>query len=271
MPEDETPISPDPPDAPGPPQAWQPPPPAEIPPPGDPELTAPGTAVAVPPPAGSGAAARVRAAWQQRYETDYVFDFWTAIGWTLLSCGVYGYYVFFQLVRRSRDHNRRRLEMLDAATAFAWETAVARGLDQELRPGFERIAARAATLHRQSNDFRDPVVWLILSIVTGGIANYVAWVLLDIDLVDHDTAEGAIEADLAAIYTRLGAPVGAPDPARVKGRHNYVGRFIALFASCGIYGLFWLYDLMVEPNRHFDENWRYEDELAAAVQSLLPA
>lgn len=224
-----------------------------------------------PRPLSSPAADRVRAAWQDRHASDYVFDFWTALGWTLLSCGVYSYYVFYQLVRRSRDHNRRRLELLSAATAFAWEQASARGLADELRPGFERIAGHTATLQRQASDFRDPLIWLILSIATGGIANYVAWVLLDTDLVDHDGAEGAIEADLAEIYTRLGAPIAAPDPTRVKGRHNYVGRFIALVATCGVYGLFWLYDLMVEPNRHFEENWRYEDELAASVQSLLTA
>ncbi|MET1001345.1 MAG: hypothetical protein ABWZ15_06000, partial [Acidimicrobiia bacterium] len=43
----------------------------------------------------------------------------------------------------------------------------------------------------------------------------------------------------------------------------------ATIASCGIYGLFWLYDLMVEGNRHFEHNWRWEDSLAAAVQSQL--
>jgi hypothetical protein len=31
---------------------------------------------------------RVRMAWQRRHETDYVFDFWTAFGWTILTCGI---------------------------------------------------------------------------------------------------------------------------------------------------------------------------------------
>ena len=41
--------------------------------------------------------------------------------------------------------------------------------------------------------------------------------------------------------------------------------------TCGIYGLWWLYDVMVDWNRHFEHNWRWEDGLAASVQSLLPA
>ncbi len=214
---------------------------------------------------------RVRMAWQRRYETDYIFDFWSAFGWTVLTCGIYGYYVLYQLVRRSREHIQRRIELLDGATLFAWQQAEARDLQEELRPGFERIAANMATLRRQTTEFRDPAIWLVLDIVSGGYARFVAYCLLDGDLVTHDYAEGAIEADLAAIYNRLGANLVAPNPNRLKGKHNYVGRVIATIFTCTIYGLWWLYDMMVEGNRHFEENWVWEDGLAQAVQSLEPA
>src|SRR5437868_2559505 len=84
------------------------------------------------------AAERVRYAYGGRAASDYELSFWTAFGWTLLTCGVFGYYAFYQMVRRIRDHNVRRLEELDAATTFAWEQASARGLADELRPSFER-------------------------------------------------------------------------------------------------------------------------------------
>jgi hypothetical protein len=217
------------------------------------------------------AAERIRMAWQRRHDSDYIFSFWSAFGWTILTCGIYAYYVFYQLMRRSRDHNARRLELLDAATTFAWEQAEARGLTDELRPGFDRIASNMGILRQQTTQFRDPVVWVILDIVSGGIAAFIGYILLDGDLVTHDQAEGAVEADLAQMYARLGAPVPQPDPTRLKGRHNYVGRIIATIASCGIYGLWWLYDVMVEGNRHFQHNWAWEDALAPAVQSMLPA
>src|SRR5579863_3443100 len=41
-----------------------------------------------PPPMSS--ADRVFAAWQRRGETDYIFDYWTALGWTILTLGIYG-------------------------------------------------------------------------------------------------------------------------------------------------------------------------------------
>jgi hypothetical protein len=80
-----------------------------------------------PQPGPPAASERLRVAWQRRHESDYIFSFATALGWSLLTCGIYSYYIFFQLMRRSRDHNHRRWELLDAATSFAWEQAQAQG------------------------------------------------------------------------------------------------------------------------------------------------
>lgn len=218
----------------------------------------------VPPPAE-----RVRVAWQRRAETDYRFDFWTALGWTILSCGLYSFYITYQLVRRSRDHNARRLEMLDAATALAWQTAETRGISSELQPNFNRIAAELGVLRQQTTQFRDPALWTVLTIF--GFVQYIIYILLDGDLVDHDRAEGAVEHELSTIYARLGASVVAPDPTRMKQRHNYVGRVVATLLTCGIYTLWWEYDMMIDANDHYDHNWRWEDSLAASVQQLAAA
>ncbi|GIU85553.1 MAG: hypothetical protein KatS3mg009_0068 [Acidimicrobiia bacterium] len=213
-------------------------------------------------------AERIRTSWQRRPGSDYLFDFWSAFGWSVLTCGFYSYYVLFQLMRRARDHNARRLEMLEAARTYAWERALGQGVADELTPAFERVAAQLAVLQQKASEFRDPALWLVLAILTGGIATYVAWILLDADLDTHDRAEVSIEAELAQIYARLGVSIPTADPLRVKGRHNYVGRVVATIATCGVYGLFWLYDLMVEGNRHFEANWAWEDDLARAVQAL---
>jgi len=210
-------------------------------------------------------------AWQRRAETDYRFDFWTAFGWTILTCGIYGIYVVYQLVRRSRDHNARRLELLDAATALAWQRAEATGISNELQPNFNRISAELDVLRRQCTQFRDPVVWMLLAIVGSGIVQIILYILLNGDLVDHDRAEGAVEHELSTIYTRLGAAVPAPDPSRMKARHNYVGRIVATLLTFGIYSFWWQYDTMTEANEHYDHNWRWEDSLAASVQQLAAA
>jgi hypothetical protein len=213
-------------------------------------------------------AERFRLAWQSRVGTDYIFSFWTALGWTVLTLGIYGYYVFYQMVRRMRDHNARRLELLDAAVNLGWEEAGRRGLQGELTPSFQRAGAHLAVLRKMTTDFREPLVWMLLSLIASGIVHVVAFILLDQDLVHHDRAEVGVEYEVAFIFGRLGYNLPFPDVGRVKGQHNYVGRVLAAVFSFGFYFLWWYHDMMVEPNRHFYTNWAQEDTLAAAVHAM---
>jgi hypothetical protein len=222
----------------------------------------------LPPPPPIPATERVRLAARRRGESDYIFNYWSALGWTILTLGIYGFYVFYQLVRRMRDHNARRLEFLDAATTVAWEQAGRQGLQQEMAPSFERTAGHLTVLRQMTQDFREPVIWLVLAILVRGITEIVVFVLLDQDLIKHGQAEAGVEDELSVIYGRLGQQVPAPDRDRVKGPDNYVGRIVATIFSLGIYMFWWFYNQMEEPNKHFASNWAQEDELVNAVEAL---
>jgi len=182
----------------------------------------------------SVSAERVRLAARRRDETDYIFNYWSALGWTILTLGIYGFYVFYQLVRRMRDHNARRLELLDAAMTVAWEQAGRQGLQQEMTPSFERAAGHLAELRRLTGDFREPVIWLVLAIVVRGITEIVAFVLLDQDLVKHGQAEAGAGHELSVIYGRLGQQVPSSDQGQVKRPDNYAGRILAAIFTSGI-------------------------------------
>jgi len=231
-------------------------------------IAGPPWASPIPGPPPMPAADRVHAAWQRRVETDYIFDYWTALGWTVLTLGIYSFYVFYQLVRRLRDHNERRVELFDAALAFAWEEAGRRGLQAELTPSFQRASAHMDVLRRMTRDFRDPVIFVVLAVVARGIVEFIAFILLDQDLVKHDRSEVGVEYELAVMFGRFGQTVSAPDQARVKGQNNYVGRIVATVFSLGIYLFWWYYDQMIVPNLHFQTNWVQEDSLAVAVHAL---
>jgi hypothetical protein len=172
-------------------------------------------------------------------------------------------------MRRMRDHNRRRLDLLESATEIAWQRATEQGVAEELRPNFERIATNLAVLRGLTTEFRDPGIWVLIAILTS-IAEIVGFVFLDGDLVKHDQAEGAVEAELSAVFVRLGQNVPAPDPARQKGRQNIAGRIVATIFSCGVYFYWWLYNMMDDVNKHFLWNWPWEDSLAGGVQAIAP-
>jgi hypothetical protein len=214
------------------------------------------------------AAERVRLAAQRRDETDYIFHYWPALGWTILTLGIYGFYVFYQLIRRMRDHNARWLELLDAATTVAWEQAGRQGLQQEMAPSFERAAGHLSVLRQMTGDFREPVIWVLLVIVARGIAEIIAFILLDQDLIKHGQAEAGAWHELSVIYARLGQHLPAPDHGQVKRPDNYAGRILAAIFTFGIYMFWWFYNQMDEPNKHFTSNWAQEDHLVNAVDAL---
>jgi hypothetical protein len=97
---------------------------------------------------------------------------------------------------------------------------------------------------------------------------FVVYCGLDRDLIKHDVSEGDVEAELATIFSWLGQPLPQPDPARIKGEHNYVARIIVSIVTVLIYLFWWTYNMMNEPNRHFEVNWEWEDSLADAAQAL---
>jgi hypothetical protein len=248
-----------------PPPSPPPPPPSEPPPP--PPQPAPPPA---PQPPAASPIERFRAAYMARSQTDYYFEgMGMVIFLTIITCGIFGFYVFYQLMRRMRDHNRRRLDLLESATEFAWQQASERGIAEELRPNFERISTNLAVMRQMTTDFRDPGVWVVISILTT-IAYFVGFYFLDQDLIKHDQAEGAVEAELSAIFARLGQNVPAPDPSRRKGPHNYVGRIVASIGSCGVYFYWWLYNMMDDVNKHFLWNWPWEEALSNAIQAMTP-
>lgn len=212
-------------------------------------------------------AERVRIAWQTRNESDYIAEFWTAFGWSILTFGIYGYYIFYQLMRRMQDHIKRRVEFIEGSAGVAWEEATRQGRQEELRPNFERISYQTQIMRGMTQEFRDPTIWLVIAILLG-VAVYFAWYFLDQDLVKLEAAEAAAETDLAAVYQALGENVQAV-PKTTKSPHNIGGRIVATIFTCGIYGIWWWYDMMVEPNRHFEEDWQFEDQLAAAVQNVI--
>jgi hypothetical protein len=128
-------------------------------------------------------------------------------------------------------------------------------------------ALRRPAVPAKASCFRDPVIWLLLAIVAG-VAEIVAFVLLDQDLIEHDRAEVGVEYELSVIYGRLGQHLPSPDQGRVKRPDNHVGRILAWIFSFGIY-LFWCYyNQMQEPNKHFAINWTQEDELVKAVGTV---
>jgi hypothetical protein len=181
-------------------------------------------------------------------ETDYIFSYWSALGWTILTLGIYGFYVFYQLVRRMRDHNARQSNPRrgDRRGVGAGQTA---GPSARTGPPPVQAAGHLAVLRQMTQDFVNPSSGYCCHHCPGHHRN-VAFVLLDQDLIKNSQAEDGAGGELSVIYTRLGQPYPSRS-GRAKGPDNYVGRILAAIFTLGIYMFWWFYNQMDEPNKHF--------------------
>src|SRR5262249_45664168 len=150
------PMTTTPPPPPPPPPGAPPPPPPPPPQPPPPHQPPPAQQPGGPVPAATPVE-RFGFAYNARAQTDYSFEnLGMVIFLIIITCGIFGFYVFYQLMRRMRDHNRRRLDLLESATEIAWQRATEQGVAEELRPNFERIATNLAVLRGLTTEFRDP-------------------------------------------------------------------------------------------------------------------
>ncbi len=210
---------------------------------------------------------RVRQAFDARGTTDYVFDFWTALGWTFLTLGVFGIYVAHKLAQRSKQHAQRQIAPLAAADEAAGAAALRAGRGEELRAHFERVAAGLAQLQAIEARVLDPGLWAVIAVFAGAFGYAALYWQVDDTLVHHEAVERDVEITLAEVFTALGAPLWAPY-GPVKQPHNYGMRILATLGSFGVYIYWWLYDVMVEGNDHQALDWQWEAALVDATYRL---
>ena len=195
---------------------------------------------------------------QRREATDYRFNYWTYLGWNILSFGVYGHYGTYKLVERRHAHAQRRL----AFQSYMWHALNARaeslGRREEVAEGLDnlsRIYQQMETFERRNK--REPVLWMLLRLVVGVVGIYINH-FLNLDLRFYDEWEGSYAANAEWVMSRLGYPVSIPRRAKPVPERNPVLHTLLAIITLGIY---WRYVTMVDGNGHFDDDAAVEDAL----------
>lgn len=206
---------------------------------------------------------------RRRDETDYRFSFWTYIGWTILTFGIYSHYATYKLVERRSAHAQRRLAFLSyfwhtlnaRAEAAGQRELVAEGLDN-----LSRIYQQIEAFERRNK--REPVLWMLLRLVFSPVGAYVNH-FLNKDLIFYDEWESSYFANAEWVMQRLGYPVSVPRRAKpVQNRST--GLYVLLsIVTFGIFAVYWRAATMSDGNDHFDDDAAMEDALLRAL-GLMP-
>ena len=202
---------------------------------------------------------------RRRDETDYRFNYWTYLGWNILTFGIYSHYATYKLIDRRTQHVARRL----AFQSYLWHALNARaeaaGKKQEVQEGLDNLSR----IYQQMDAFerrnrREAVLWMILRIVFGIVGAYINH-FLNKDLLFYDEWEASYAANAEWVMQRLGYPVNVPRRAHPTTDRS-TGLYVLLsIITFGVFAMFWRFTVMTDGNGHFDDDAAMEDAILGGL------
>jgi len=207
---------------------------------------------------------------RNRTVTDWQTGFWQAFLLSIVTCGIYMFYVIYKLLERREQHFERMVSFRKDMIAVLKEKAEASspdGLNPEIEAEFSQLEGLDldATNRDRSGD-KSPVLWLILSMVVGVIIYYVYYFLND-DFRAHEANEHAFMLKASEVMNRLGITENQIVTPMVIPERNFITFLLLSLVTCGIYAIYWLYTIITDPNNHFDNHAVWEAQVQALLQS----
>jgi Domain of unknown function (DUF4234) len=205
---------------------------------------------------------------RRRRETDTQLSYAMYLVVGFITFGIYIIYVHFKLIQRQQEHFKRMgrfnddlLKLVEERASDTGQTAAAGSSIDELRQlneDYQRL---------QRGKERSPALWIILSIITLGLAFlYVLW-FLNADLVAHQRAEAEYIEKASGVLNRLGIGKHPVVVEQVVPDRSFPLYLFLTIITIGLFEFYWAYVRINDGNQHFLEHDRFEDQLMAVIRT----
>ena len=115
---------------------------------------------------------------------------------------------------------------------------------------------------------REPIVWIILSIIVPLLIFYVYYFLTK-DYYEHERREDTFLEFLNATLNKLGLPTLTYKREKMIPKRSIVLYIILSIITLGIFTLYWVYVIIEDPNKHFKEHEKWENELMKILEKYI--
>ncbi|MBE0429496.1 MAG: DUF4234 domain-containing protein [Thermoleophilia bacterium] len=216
---------------------------------------------------GSENSAALESILRQRPSTDWQVGFWNAFLLVLITCGIYGVYVLYKIMDRRLQHFERMISFRYYLIQLLKERAAADGRMDELGQDISRLEGmHVETSNRDRAGEKSPVLWLVLGLVTG-VTNFYVFYFLNDDFRTHEANEHMFMLTASEIMQKLGMSHQQIVTARMVPERNFIMYLVFTFITCGVYGIYWWYTLITDPNSHFDVHTSWENYVYGIISS----
>lgn len=132
---------------------------------------------------------------------------------------------------------------------------------------FAAELATMTSIHSEANaeeEEKSATLWIILSLVTFGIAWLYVLYFLTRDPHRHDSRQQPFMQQVQMALSKLGKTVVVPSWKTIPSRSFFL-YFILSILTLGLFEFYWYYVLIKDFNEHFKAQWSFEDQLAYAI------
>lgn len=202
---------------------------------------------------------------QQRAVTDWATDPVMAVVLSVVTCGIYGLYVFYKLMERRDLHLARMANVANTSVSLLREKAQERGREDLIGQELYQLEMIQRQMYEQSRE-RGAVLWLVLAIVTG-VATLIGYFFIMDDLARHDQLEAQYFTLMSDALSKLGMSSRAAQAMRTVPDREFWVFLVLSIVTCGIYAFYWIYVMVNDGNYHVEQQVPWEDFIYTALAS----
>ena len=169
--------------------------------------------------------------------------------------------VFF-LVRRRNLHFNRQILLYEDLVSISRELASKKNVDVSFLINNMDRSLREARLEEVE---KSATLWALIPSL--GLI-YSGYFLLK-DFYKHERREDLFVQDLLRTLYQLGVPINLPYRNPPIPDRSFALYFVLTLITGGIFGVYWVYVLVSDPNNHFRQQMSIEDTVMAQVSPLL--
>ena len=166
--------------------------------------------------------------------------------------------LIFKLVSRRNTHFNRQILLQEDLISMAKEIAAKKGIDVSiLLNNMERNVREVRLEETEKNA-------TLYALLYGLVWLYTAYFLMK-DFFKHERREDLFINDMLRTFNALGVPINFPYRNPPIPDRSFALYFVLTLITGSIFGVYWVYVLVTDPNNHFRQQMLIEDTIMAQL------
>ena len=171
--------------------------------------------------------------------------------------------LIFKLVSRRNNHFNRQILLQEDLVSMARELAAKKGVDVSILLNNMERSVREARLEETEKNAT------LYALVGGIIWIYCAYFLMK-DFFKHERREDLFINDMLRTFNALGVSINFPYRNPPIPDRSFALYFVLTLITASIFGVYWVYVLVTDPNNHFRQQMLMEDTIMAQLSGTPP-